>query len=220
MINDSIYQYLLDLRENNNRDWFHANKAQYNKAKADFEVFVALSIEQIKQIDPLVAGVNAKDCIFRISRDTRFSNNKLPYKTNFGAFISQEGRKSKYGGYYIHIEPEQSFLAGGCYMPEPKILKAIREEIYHHPNEFKTIIEAPKFVKHFPELHGDKLKTAPRGYSKDFEHIHLLNYKHYVVSKFISDDLVNSDKFPLEIQETFEALYPLNQFLNNIIEDL
>ncbi len=220
MINDSIYQYLLDLRENNNRDWFHANKAQYNKAKADFEVFVALSIEQIKQIDPLVAGVNAKDCIFRISRDTRFSNNKLPYKTNFGAFISQEGRKSKYGGYYIHVEPEQSFLAGGCYMPEPKILKAIREEIYHHPNEFKTIIEAPKFVKHFPELHGDKLKTAPRGYSKDFEHIHLLNYKHYVVSKFISDDLVNSDKFPLEIQETFEALYPLNQFLNNIIEDL
>jgi len=220
MLNKSIYQYLLELRENNNRDWFHANKDQYNQAKKDFEQFIELSIEQIKIIDPSVAGNNAKDCIFRIFRDVRFSNDKRPYKTNFGAFIARGGRKSKYGGYYIHIEPEQCFLGGGSYMPESKTLKAIREEIFHHPEEFKNIVENPEFVKHYPELYGDKLKTAPRGYAKDFEHIKLLNYKHYAVSKSVSDEIVNSDKFPIAIQEAFEALHPLNQFLNDIIEDL
>lgn len=220
MLNKSIYQYLLNLRENNNRDWFHANKDQYNQAKKDFEQFIELSIEQIKIIDPSVAGNNPKDCIFRIFRDVRFSNDKRPYKTNFGAFIARGGRKSKYGGYYIHIEPEECFLGGGCYMPESKTLKAIREEIFHHPEEFKNIIEIPNFINHYPELYGDKLKTAPRGYAKDFEHIKLLNYKHYAVSKSISDEIVNSDKFPIAIQEAFEALHPLNQFLNDIIEDL
>lgn len=220
MLNNSIYQYLLDLRENNNRDWFHANKTQYNQAKKDFELFIELSIEQIKQIDPSVAGNNAKDCTFRIFRDVRFSNNKRPYKTNFGAYIARGGRKSKYAGYYIHIEPEQCFLGGGCFMPESKTLKAIREEIFNHPEEFKTIIENPNFVNHYPELYGEKLKTAPRGYSKDFEHIQLLNYKHYAVSQAISDDIVTSDKFPLAIQEAFEELHHLNLFLNDIIEDL
>ncbi len=220
MLNSSIYQYLLDLRENNNRDWFHANKEQYNRAKADFELFIELTIEQIKQIDPSVAGNEAKSCVFRIFRDVRFSNDKRPYKTNFGAFIARGGRKSKFGGYYIHIEPEQAFLGGGCYMPETKVLNAIRKEIFHHPDEFKTIIENPEFTKHYPEVYGDKLKTAPRGYSKDFEHIQLLNYKHYAVSKFIPDEVVNSNQFPLVIQESFEILHPLNQFLNDIIEDL
>jgi len=220
MLPNSIYKYLLDLRENNNRDWFHANKAQYNQAKKDFELFIELSIEQIKQIDPSVAGNNAKDCIFRIFRDVRFSNDKRPYKTNFGAFIARGGRKSKYGGYYIHIEPEQCFLGGGCYMPESKTLKAIREEIFHHPEEFKAIITNPNFTNHYPELYGDKLKTAPRGYPKDFEHIELLNHKHYAVSKAIPDHIVTSDKFPLAIHEAFEVLNPLNQFLNDIIEDL
>ena len=220
MLPNSIYQYLLDLRENNNRDWFHANKAQYNQAKKDFELFTELSIQQTKSIDPSVAGLNAKDCIFRIFRDVRFSNDKRPYKTNFGAFIAPSGRKSRYGGYYIHIEPEQCFLGGGCYMPESKTLKAIREEIYHHPQEFKAIVENPKFVSHYPELYGEKLKTAPRGYPKDFAHIDLLNYKHYAVSKSISDEVVNSDKFPLAIQDAFEALYPLNRFLNDIVKDL
>jgi len=220
MLNNSIYQYLLDLRQNNNREWFHANKEQYNQAKKDFEFFVELSIEQIKNIDPSVAGLTAKDCIFRIFRDVRFSNDKRPYKTNFGAFLARGGRKSKFGGYYIHIEPEQCFLGGGCYMPEPKMLKAIREEIFHHPEEFKAIVENPKFTKHYPELYGEKLKTAPRGFPKDFEHIHLLNFKHYAVSKFVSDDVVMSDKFPLAIQEAFEVLQPLNRFLNDIVEDL
>lgn len=220
MLSKTIYDFLIELRENNNRDWFHDNKKKYELAKKDFELFVELSIEQIKSIDPDLAGLNAKDCIFRIYRDTRFSENKTPYKTNFGAFLSKGGRKSRFGGYYIHIEPESCFLGGGCYMPEPKVLKAIREEIYNNPLELKSIISSKEFLSHYPELYGDKLKTAPRGYPKDFEHIDLLNYKHYAVSKMISDEIVLSDKFNLEITKTFTALYPLNRYLHDIIDDL
>ncbi|MCT4604375.1 MAG: DUF2461 domain-containing protein [Marinifilum sp.] len=220
MLNDSVFEFLTQLRENNNREWFQANKKKYDKAKKDFELFIELSIEQIKIIDPEVSGINAKDCLFRIFRDVRFSEDKRPYKTNFGAFIAKNGRKSRYGGYYIHIEPDECFLGGGCYMPASNVLKAIRTEIYHHPNEFKSIIESSEFKRHFPEMYGDKLKTAPRGFPKDFDHIDLLNYKHYAVGKSVSNEIVCSNKFVEEIDKTFKALYPLNKFLNEIVQDL
>lgn len=220
MLNNSIYEFLLELRENNNRDWFHANKKKYDKAKKDFELFVALSIEQIKDIDPSISGLNAKDCIFRIFRDVRFSEDKRPYKTHFGAFLAKSGRKSRYGGYYIHIEPEGSFLGGGCYMPAPNVLKAIREEIFHNPLEFKEIITNNEFISHFPEMYGEKLKTAPRGYPKDFEHIDLLNFKNYAVGKAVPDEIVCSDQFVNEISKSFSSLYTLNAYLNQIVEDL
>jgi uncharacterized protein (TIGR02453 family) len=220
MLNDSVFEFLTQLRENNNREWFQANKKKYDKAKKDFELFIELSIEQIKIIDPEVSGINAKDCLFRIFRDVRFSEDKRPYKTNFGAFIAKNGRKSRYGGYYIHIEPDQCFLGGGCYMPASNVLKAIRTEIYHHPNEFRSIIESSEFKRHFPEMYGDKLKTAPRGFPKDFDHIDLLNYKHYAVGKSVSNEIVCSNKFVEEIDKTFKALYPLNKFLNEIVQDL
>ncbi|MDM8161972.1 DUF2461 domain-containing protein [Labilibaculum sp. K2S] len=220
MLSNSIYEFLLELRENNNRDWFHTNKKKYDKAKKDFELFVELSIEQIKVIDPDLSGLNAKDCIFRIFRDVRFSENKQPYKTHFGAFLAKNGRKSKYGGYYIHIEPEGSFLGGGCYMPAPNVLKAIREEIFHNPLEFKEIITNKEFSSHFPEMYGEKLKTAPRGYPKDFEYIDLLNFKNYAVGKMVPDRIVLSEKFSDEILECFASLQTLNAYLNEILADL
>lgn len=220
MLNHSVLEFLTELRENNNREWFQANKKKYEIAKKDFQLFIELSIEQIKAFDPSISGINAKDCLFRIFRDVRFSEDKRPYKTNFGAFLAKNGRKSRYGGYYIHIEPEQCFLGGGCYMPASNVLKAIRTEIFHHPDEFRGIIEKPEFKKHFPEMYGEKLKTAPRGFPKDFEHIDLLNYKHYAVGKMIGDEIVESDGFAKEIDQTFKALYPLNRFLNEIVQDL
>ncbi len=220
MLSNNIYEFLLELRENNNREWFHANKKKYDQAKKDFELFVALSIEQIKDIDPDISGLNAKDCIFRIFRDVRFSEDKRPYKTHFGAFLAKHGRKSRYGGYYIHIEPEGSFLGGGCYMPEAKVLKAIREEIFHNPIEFNEIITNKEFKSHFPAMYGEKLKTAPRGYPKDFEYIDLLNFKNYAVGKTIPDKIVRSAQFSNEIYQCFSSLYSLNAYLNQILDDL
>lgn len=220
MLNPVIYDFLSELKENNNKDWFQANRKRYEKAKKEFELFVEFCIGQIKTIDPDVAGLNAKDSIFRIFRDTRFSEDRRPYKTNFGAFLARGGRKSRFGGYYIHIEPGQCFLGGGCYMPSPDALKAIRNEIFQLPSDFIKIIEASEFKKHFPELYGEKLKTAPRGYPKDFEHIDLLNYKHYAVGKMVPDSIVTSEQFINEIKVSFAALHPLNQYLNEILEDL
>lgn len=220
MLNNSIYNFLLELRENNNREWFQANKNKYEQAKKDFELFVALQIEQVKVIDPDLSGLRAKDCIFRIFRDVRFSEDKRPYKAHFGAFLSKDGRKSEYGGYYIHVEPEGSFLGGGCYHPASRVLKAIRKEIYHNPLEFKEIISKSEFTAHFSELYGEKLKTAPRGYPKDFEYIDLLNFKNYAVVKSVSDEMVQSQEFSDEILKTFTSLQSLNAYLNEIVEDL
>ncbi|WP_421919686.1 DUF2461 domain-containing protein [Marinifilum sp.] len=220
MLNQAILVFLKELRDNNNREWFHINKKKYEEAKKGFELFIELSIEQIKAFDPNISGLRAKDCLFRIYRDVRFSEDKRPYKTNFGAFVSKNGRKSSYGGYYIHIEPGQCFLGGGCYMPASNVLKAIRTEIFHHPEEFRGIIENSEFKSHFTEMYGEKLKTAPRGFPKDFEHIDLLNYKHYAVSKMIDDKTVISDQFVQEIDNSFKALQPLNRFLNEIVQDL
>ena len=117
MITPTILEFLTLIKENNNREWFHENKALYNQAKNDFEVFVNLAINEISKFDKSIVSVDAKDCIFRIFRDVRFSKSKMPYKANFGAFIIKGGKKSPMAGYYIHVEPGNSFLAGGIYMP-------------------------------------------------------------------------------------------------------
>ncbi|HEY4785942.1 MAG TPA: DUF2461 domain-containing protein, partial [Bacteroidales bacterium] len=145
--------FLTVLKDNNYKEWFHENKPLYEEAKKEFESFVSLLIKEIKAIDGDIGYPEPKDCIFRIFRDIRFSNDKTPYKTNFGAFMAKGGnRKSEYGGYYFHLEPGNSLLAGGIWMPQPGILKAIREEIFHNIDEFLAIIESKEFKKQFGEL--------------------------------------------------------------------
>ncbi|MDA3954451.1 MAG: DUF2461 domain-containing protein [Bacteroidales bacterium] len=218
MLSKNIFQFLSDLKENNYKEWFHENKPDYQILKMEFEQFIAHAIAEIAQFDNSVKNIEPKKCIFRINRDVRFSKDKSPYKTNFGGFIVPGGKNAGYAGYYIHIEPENCFLAGGVYMPPPDKLKAVRTEIYENTDDFKKIINDKNFKKHFKEITGeDKLKTAPKGIPKDFEDIDLLRHKHYTVIKYIKDDLVTSDKFVNEISDTFKALYPFNAFINEAI---
>ena len=139
MINKNILLFLNELKNNNNRDWFHANKPKYNEAKVEFENYINNLIPEIGKFDNEIKHLEAKECIFRIFRDVRFSKDKSPYKPNFGAYIVKGGKKSGNAGYYLHIEPENSFLGGGIYMPPSNILKAIRIEIYENIDEFKSI---------------------------------------------------------------------------------
>ncbi|OFX83319.1 MAG: hypothetical protein A2W99_12085 [Bacteroidetes bacterium GWF2_33_16] len=218
MLSQNLLQFLYDLRDNNNRDWFHDNNARYQIAKKEFEQFIALVIMEISQFDPSIKNVNPKDCIFRINRDIRFSNNKSPYKTNIGGFIVPGGRNAGYAGYYIHIEPENCFLAGGIYMPPADRLKAVRTEIYENTDQFKEIIYKKEFVKQFGELMTeDKLKQPPKGFPKDFPEIDLLKYKHYSVSKAISEKMIVSKTYLKETIETFRIMYPFIQFINEAI---
>lgn len=220
MISENILQFLYQLSQNNNRDWFHANKDLYNKAKKEFEIVIDLLMHEIGKFDKDIAVLLPKDCIFRIFRDIRFSNDKTPYKTNFGAYMSKGGRKLSYAGYYFHIEPpDEFFLAGGIYMPPSAVLRSIRNDIYINIDEFKEIINNTQFKKEFGSFREDKLAAAPRGFSKDFPDIELLKYKHYLVIKELTKDQITNKQFIEYAGSIFQKMYPLNRFLNTAIEE-
>ena len=124
MIAKEALGFLKKLENNNNRDWFQANKKDFDKANANLTEFTAYLIEKVSKFDPEIAGIEARSCVFRIYRDIRFSKDKSPYKTNLGAYISPGGRKSMLPGYYFHVQPGQSFIAGGKHIPDgPELVK-------------------------------------------------------------------------------------------------
>jgi uncharacterized protein (TIGR02453 family) len=220
MIQAEIFDFLKSLKENNNKEWFQANKKVYENHKQDFNHFVELVIHTINKFDKSVAGLEPKNCTYRINRDIRFSNDKSPYKTNMGAFIVPGGKNSGMAGYYIHFEPGSSFLSGGIYMPSSPALKAIRNEILDNYDEFLSIINHKDFKKHFGgELWGEKLKTRPVGFPEGFEGMEYLKFKHYTVLKEKKDKEMVHPDFIHEVEEAFKALYPLNRFLNQAVRD-
>jgi uncharacterized protein (TIGR02453 family) len=221
MITKDILNFLKALKGNNNREWFAENKAWYEKSKQDFSEFVELLILEIRKIDNEIGALEAKDCQFRIFRDVRFSKDKSPYKTNFGAYISRGGKKLNFAGYYFHMEPGEYFMSGGVYMPQGPVLKAIRQEIFHRIDEFKDLINAPAFKKNFKGLSEiEKLKTPPKDFPKDFPDIDLLKHKHYIMSKSLNEKELLNPNLIKDARETYKAMVPFNHFLNNVIEDV
>ncbi len=220
MISKETFRFLQQLTLNNDKVWFDANRSLYTRLRKEFEEFLDVVISEVGQFDRESAQTTAKASIFRINRDIRFSNDKRPYKTNFGAFIARGGRKGINSGYYIHVEPGDCFLAGGIYMPSAPVLKAIREEIYENTDEFKNILQSPAFVKHFGNRIGEeKLKSAPRGFPKDFADIDYLKYKSYTVLKSEPDSMYQKAGFIKEIREVFSAMAPFNMFLSRATEE-
>lgn len=206
-------KFLEDLAQNNNKEWFDANKKTYNTAKEQWLAFVALLIKHIGAFDKDVALLEPKKCIFRINRDIRFSKNKDPYKTNFGATISKFGSKNEFCGYYFHLEPNKSFIAGGVYMPMPDKLAAIRQEIDYNFVEFKKIIENKAFIQNFKSLSGEKLQRQPKGYEADNPAIEFLKHKSFLVEKKISNAQLNHKDFVTNTINDFKLMLPLNNFL-------
>ena len=215
MIQQSSLKFLSTLKKNNNRDWFQANKKEYDAAKKDFIDYVQKLIAGISTFDKKVSGLEAKNCVFRINRDVRFSHDKSPDKTNMGANISPGGKKSPAAGYYFHVEPGGSFIAGGMFQPEPDKLKAVREDIIYDPDDFKKIIGSKEFKKHYSKLWDEgKLKTAPKGFDKEHPDIDLVKYKSYIAVKNLSDKEVLDKNLVKNALEAFKALKPMNDFLN------
>lgn len=218
MINKNVIEFLKLLRKNNNREWFHKNKELYNRAKAEFEIFTNFMINEVQKIDRDIHSLTAKDCIFRIFRDVRFSKDKSPYKTNFGAFFVKGGKRSGNAGYYIHIEPANSFIAGGIHMPPSNILKSVRREIFENTGEFKSIINDRSFKNCFDTITGDKLVAAPQGFPKDFPDIELLKFKSYTVTRPVKDDAIHREDFTERVIQTFRIMYPFIHFINHAID--
>lgn len=207
-------KFLIDLSINNNRNWFNNNKHRYIDAKLVFENLIHEVILEIKKIDSDIEISTAKECMFRIYRDARFSANKEPYKTNFGGVIAKGGRKSGNAGYYIHLEPDNSFIGGGIYMPQSAKLKAIRTKIYNNPSQLKSIINKPEFIKTFGNLEGEKLKSAPRGFPNNFTDIELLKHKHFIVTKNVKNQFWTNKNVVKNIVNTFKIQYEFNYYLN------
>ncbi len=220
-IDSSTIQFLKDLKANNNREWFNEHKPRYEAAKSNFEQFVDALLLEIAKFDPSIAHHKAKDCIFRIYRDVRFSKDKSPYKTHLGAHISAAAKRSEIhsrAGYYIHLEPGDSMLAGGAYMPQGPWLKAIRQEIDYNADELKQILKEKNFKKYFGTLEGEQLKTAPRGYPKDHPEIEFLRYKSFLATHKCSDKEVLDKNFLAHSAKVFKALFPFDAFLNKSMD--
>lgn len=213
-----VLEFLDELTKNNNREWFQNNKKWYEESRDKFLFLTDVMINEIRKFDPEVPALSPKDCMFRIFRDVRFSKDKRPYKTNFGSFIAKGGRKSMNAGYYFHIEPGESFLGGGIYMPPAEPLKAVREFISMHGDEFMEIINNPVFKKMYPEMYNDKLKTAPKGFPKDHEFIHLLRYKSFIFSRKLKKSEILEKNYIENMVQSFKVLQPVNQLLNEALK--
>ncbi|MBK6962357.1 MAG: DUF2461 domain-containing protein [Bacteroidales bacterium] len=210
-----ILDFLRELKDNNNREWFDLNRDRYQQVKAQFEDYLNLMIGELSRIDPTIGFPAAKDSVFRIFRDVRFSKDKLPYKTNFGAFIANGGRKSPQAGYYLHLEPGASMIGGGIYMPQPDVLKKLRQEIYFDAPGFKKVLEEKNFKRTYGMLSDfDKLKRPPKDYDAGFPDIDLLMYKSYAVMHQLPDEVVVSESFPKVIIDSCKAMVDFNRFLN------
>ncbi len=216
-IEQTTIKFLADLARNNDRVWFDGNRSRYEAARDNFSAFVQAVLDKIAGFDPIYKGLEAKSCIFRINRDTRFSHDKSVYKTNFGAFMVRGGKKNgdRYPGYYLHIEPGQSFVAGGAYIPPAPWLNAIRESISENGDRLIRIINSPEYSKWFNGLEGEMLKVPPRGYAKDNPHIELIKMKSFLAEKSFTDKKVLSPGFFEEVTGAFRAMKPLNDFLIN-----
>jgi uncharacterized protein (TIGR02453 family) len=213
-----VLNFLSELRVNNNKEWFDQNRGRYEESRKKVLFLTELVIHEVSKFDDEIGGLTAKDCVFRIFRDVRFSNDKTPYKTNMGSFIARGGRKSMGAGYYFHIEPGGSFVGGGSYCPPADSLKALRTEIFDHPDEFKKLIYSDSFRKTYPEMYDDKLKTPPKGFPKEFPDVDLLKYKSYAFTSRIDDSVVAGDAYVGKIIDAFKELAPVNRFLNTAIE--
>jgi uncharacterized protein (TIGR02453 family) len=219
MIQAQTLQFLKELADNNNREWFQVNKDRYDKARENLIELATSLINKIHQIDPGVnADLDPKKSVMRIYRDIRFSKNKTPYKNNFGVSIPSHGLKLGGVEYYLQIQPGKSFIAGGYWMPEAEHLKAIRQEIDYNAADLKKIIDDPGFVKLFGEFRKqEQLKTVPRDYSADNENIELLKLKSFIVFHQLTDKEVQSPKAADDIAALCGKIYPLNVFLKNAI---
>lgn len=212
----TVLSFIKDLAENNNRDWFSANKPRYQESLEIFRGFAGELLAGISSFDPSIGNLEAKDTIFRIYKDVRFSKDKLPYKTQFGCWMAKGGRKSTDAGYYFHLEPGKSFMAAGVWMPPAEQLKLIRQEIQYNPESFLKLISTPHMKKHY-ERGGkeDRLKKGPAGFPKDFKYMDELKYKHHIWSRSYSDAAIQKKGFSASVAEDYKGLFPVVSYLNH-----
>lgn len=206
------FEFLKKLNENNNREWFTQNKPEFDSIVKENKVFFNQVYEELQKHDSL-EGIH----IFRIYKDVRFSKDKTPYKTHFGVSFSRTKPMLR-GGYYIHLEPNNSFVGGGFWNPNSEDLFRIRKEFEMDSSEIEKITSDKTFKKYFGELQGEEgVKTAPKGFDKNNPAIDLIKKKQYVVMRKFSDKEVFSADFSKEIINTLLAMRPFFDYMSDVL---
>lgn len=222
MLQASTLKFLRDLKKNNNKAWFDAHRTNYETAKADFASFIQLIIDRHGKKDGSIKELKAKECMFRINRDVRFSKDKSPYKNNMGASINRGGKKSVFAGYYFHCQPGEAFVGGGLWIPMPPDLKKVRQEIDYCFDEFKKIIGSKKFKGVYGDLYMNEevtLMKVPQGFEKNNPAARYIKLKSFLALKNLTDKELVSGNLLKITSDAFEALQPLVAFLNRALED-
>ena len=217
---EEVLSFLKELSLNNNREWFESNKPRYIMVKDFIENFTQDLINGISDFDENAKYLSPKDCTYRIYRDTRFSMDKTPYKTHIGIFINPPfGKKSFRMGYYLHLEPENCSIGGGNVCLPPKLITGIRESIRDNIEEYLEIIGNTEFKKYFGKVGENPVKTAPKGFSKDWEYIDLVKPKDYYTSYPLKTKEVKAKNFSNKVIDIFKTGKPLMDFINYTVDE-
>lgn len=221
MLQQTTLKFLKDLKKHNDKSWFEAHRKEYEEAKLDYEDFIQGLLDRHSKKDEDLKELTGKKCMFRINRDVRFSKDKSPYKTNFGASMNRGGKKSMFAGYYFHCEPGKSFVGGGLWMPMPAEMKKVRQEIDYCYDEFHQIVNSKKFKTVYGELYtGEnmKLTKVPQGFEKENPAAEYIKLKSWLAMREVSDIELTSKELTKKTLDAFETLQPVVKFLNRAME--
>lgn len=216
-----VLDFQRQLVVNNNREWFNEHKNEYLAVKAELEAFTQEWINAMAGVDESVADLQVKDCMYRIYRDTRFSADKTPYKNWIGIILAPKGgRKSQYGCYYLHFQPDHCMFAGGCWCPEPDMIKAFRQDIYDNTEELEAIFSSKDVVPYFQSFDNDgRLKKIPAGFPKDYAHPDWISRKSFTVEYLLTEEQMCSANLLDTVLTLCKAAKPINDFLNYTIDE-
>lgn len=220
MIQKSTFQFLKQLKKNNEKAWFDEHRSAYLTAREDVISFIEAVLGHLAKKESSFAELKPASCLFRINRDVRFSSNKAPYKTNFGASLNPHGKKSGLAGMYIHLEPGESFIGGGLWMPPSPVIQKVRQEIDYQTNEFLNILKRPAFKQVYGDLDvTDSLKKLPRDYPADHAAEKYLKLKSFVAFNPWKDEDFLHQEAAKNVAKRLWEFQPMLEFLNRGLTD-
>lgn len=214
-INKDSLDFLKDLAQNNNRDWFNAHKNRYLAAHGNIAAFADALIVEMNKHDH-IETTSGKKCMFRIYKDVRFSKEKTPYNKHWSGSLQRATKKLR-GGYYFRIEPGNSRVVGGFFGPNPDDMRRIRQDIDANYDDWEKLLAQPGIVKTFGGLAGEQLSTAPRGYEKDHPAIRLLRHKQFLLRHTFTDEEVLRPDFLYKATDTFKKMRPFFDYMSELL---
>jgi uncharacterized protein (TIGR02453 family) len=215
-----LYAFLEELGRNNDRPWFAAHRAEYDELRALWLADVQRLVDDMALWEPAMKGREAREFVYRIYRDTRFSPDKTPYKTYFSAAPGPFGRSGEYAGYYLQLGPGgDSGIYGGCWCPSSPVLRKLRHAIVDNIEEFLEIVDNTELQREFPGWCSSMLKTIPKGWNRNHPQAFYLRMTNYGKFRELPADFFFSPDWPLRASALMKTLKPLVDFINYSIDE-